>query len=41
MSEQAGYYERIRLGELIAAEVQRRREGDMRAARSNGCRRLP
>jgi hypothetical protein len=28
ISEQAGYYERIRLGEMVAGEVQRRREGD-------------
>ena len=28
VSEQAGYYERIRLGELVAGEVQRRREAD-------------
>ena len=28
VSEQAGYYERIRLGEMVAGEVQRRREAD-------------
>jgi hypothetical protein len=30
--EAAGYYERIRLGELVAAELERRREEDARAA---------
>ena len=28
LPENAGYYERIRLGELVAAEVERRREAD-------------
>jgi Gas vesicle synthesis protein GvpL/GvpF len=32
LSEAAGYYDRIRLGELVAAEVGRRRERDQRLA---------
>jgi hypothetical protein len=32
LPEAAGYYDRIRLGELVAAEVDRRREGDREVA---------
>jgi hypothetical protein len=32
LPDEAGYYERIRLGELVAAEVQRRREADTQLA---------
>ena len=32
LSAQAAYYERIRLGELVAAEVERRREADLQHA---------
>jgi Gas vesicle synthesis protein GvpL/GvpF len=34
MSETAGYYDRIKLGELVAAEVARRREEDVALARA-------
>jgi hypothetical protein len=34
LPDAAGYYERIRLGELVAADVERRREADMQLALS-------